>query len=940
MLTPSPSSQARFAAGGSGRFLNSINWIEWGNSQELIPASGKTVKDSRQVGAYTITNTCTISQPPTGTGFGDSRTGISVYIPGGYSKDAFDDLYNIGGTGRANTMTAALSNVTSGAFVRFKVDCSSRVFGPGLPAGGRAVPLDGLAFADAESSNRLARIGAVHAEADPATDWYLLDRHRNSGCTQHTMAILEPHDGKERVRLEPSGLACPSGPTAVGFMKVAPVNGLTSGIFGFQGDGTSAAAVGVVQHIDFGDAPASYGEALALYQPAWTGQPLQNGTTNAFTTTLTDLGNPPIVLGRRITPDPRGNTAPDDGDDGFSQATARIATPGGTATETITCSGSGQVRGWVDWNANGTFDPQEGSNTVACRGGTATLSWSVPTDAVSSSTNPNGTYLRLRAAQSAAELTSPTGFTATGEVEDHPYVIRLAELRVEKSSDALVGRKFVNDLVTYTVEATNKGPDAFANDYRAHVFDDLTGVLDDATFVATSLNTTINGASAPNQAVFDQQTKQISWHGPLPIGGTVRITYQVRLKVGGDRRVGNVAWGQHGGPDVPVTGVQCNPRSASGWNSSPAVPCAREDYRIISLIKLVQSRYDDHADTSGSWNLTATGDFGGEADDTTRTVPGGTLSNHRNSFVAPATGEFTFTEANRPGRGIGYTLQSMTWDEAAGLATFINEDQPASLTWTKTSAGSGELLAGSVWSLTGRNLNNLEVSDCVAADAAACTGRDRDPAAGSFRVEGLLWGNYTLVERTAPAGHQLDDAPRQIAVTATAVAQPASLGAIPNERLLGTVQWRKTDATTGLDLGRAEFRLTGPGGAVLDVADCVAADATSCTGLDHDPQGGRFTVTGLAWGQWQLVESQAPLGYVLGTRQEVFSIEASALTHQVATPFQNTRTVLPVLPLTGGTAADLYLLGGGAFIALAVGLITFRRFRANRQVSHTMEGTQ
>lgn len=946
LVIPVPTSNARFATGGAGRFINSINWIEWGRSGELIPASGKTVVENRQVGEYTISNTCTISQPPTGTGFGDTRTTMKVYIPGSYHQDGFDDIYNIGGSDRENRMTAGISNITRGALVRFKIDCHTTVKGPGLPSDGVVAPLDGLVFADAESSNRSSTIGSVAAEAPAATDWYIIDRHRNGTCTQQTLAVLEPKGATEVLRLEPSGSACPSGPTAVAFMKVPPArNGATSAVISVQGEGLSAVAVGVVQSFDFGDAPDSYGSAVARYQPDWTGNSLSSGTTRTFDSSLADMGNPSIMLGRSITPDQGSHTSPDTGDDGFSQTEPRPATPGLAAKETATCTGTGYVRGWIDWNSNGRFDPGEASDTVACTAGKAELTWTVPENAVSSYPNnnqPGGkdhTYVRLRAAATADELSSATGFTPSGEVEDHPYSLMLAELKVEKSSDALRGKKFAGDVVSYTVSAKNIAPDGFIDSYPAHLFDDLTGLLDDAQFIPGSLRTTIDGSATTNQASFDSRSKLISWHGPLKSQSTVQITYQVRLGTSGDRKVGNVAWGQHGGPDTPITGVDCSPRSESGWDSSPEVPCARDDFRLLSMIKLVQINYDDWPATSGIWNLTATGDFGGEPGDTERTVPGGTVANNRNTFVIPATGSFTFTEAPRNARGIGYTLLSTTWDEDAGVVTFVNADTPAALTWSKTDSETGTLLAGSAWQLSGRELQNLTITDCVAADAASCTDRDRDPVAGSFRIEGLAWGTYTLVEVTAPTGYQLDATPRQIQVRGDTTTQLAELGTIPNTRMLGEVTWNKTDGATGKPLHGAEFRLTGPGGASRDVPDCVAADATACTGADKDPRGGGFRVTGLVWGQWRLVESRAPLGYVLSTREVDFGISHDALTHQVADPFRNTPTVLPTLPLTGGTAADLYLIGGGAFMALAVALITFRRIRTARQISHKMEGT-
>ncbi|MBL3699631.1 DUF11 domain-containing protein [Leucobacter luti] len=98
-----------------------------------------------------------------------------------------------------------------------------------------------------------------------------------------------------------------------------------------------------------------------------------------------------------------------------------------------------------------------------------------------------------------------------------------------------------------------------------------------------------------------------------------------------------------------------------------------------------------------------------------------------------------------------------------------------SLSWNKVSA-SGARLSGSEWSLTPLDANGqpqagaaVAVVDCVAATASACTGADRDPAAGAFALSDLAIGTYQLRETRAPAGYQLLTDPITITVN-TAVA--------------------------------------------------------------------------------------------------------------------------------------------------------------------------
>lgn len=83
------------------------------------------------------------------------------------------------------------------------------------------------------------------------------------------------------------------------------------------------------------------------------------------------------------------------------------------------------------------------------------------------------------------------------------------------------------------------------------------------------------------------------------------------------------------------------------------------------------------------------------------------------------------------------------------------------LSWNKVDL-SGNMLKGSEWKLvplksdgTPNQAGAIAVQDCVAANAAACTGADKNPASGAFLLTGLVPGSYWLVETKAPAGYQL-----------------------------------------------------------------------------------------------------------------------------------------------------------------------------------------
>ncbi|MEU7524321.1 hypothetical protein AB0A74_01145 [Saccharothrix sp. NPDC042600] len=97
--------------------------------------------------------------------------------------------------------------------------------------------------------------------------------------------------------------------------------------------------------------------------------------------------------------------------------------------------------------------------------------------------------------------------------------------------------------VTYTVTATNTGDTALQG---VMVTDDLTGVLDDATFGSATATT--------GTATFTTPT--LTWTGDLPVSGVATITYTVTVgnPPAGDGNLHNVVTSTTpGAPDAPVT---------------------------------------------------------------------------------------------------------------------------------------------------------------------------------------------------------------------------------------------------------------------------------------------------------------------------------------------------------------------------------------------------
>ncbi|WP_051218175.1 GEVED domain-containing protein [Nocardioides insulae] len=109
-----------------------------------------------------------------------------------------------------------------------------------------------------------------------------------------------------------------------------------------------------------------------------------------------------------------------------------------------------------------------------------------------------------------------------------------AGLEVTKTSDA--GAEVVpGDTVTYTVTVDNTGEVAYPASAPATVSDDLSGVLDDASFVPGSI------VLAPDIGTAARTGQRLTWSGPLAVGGTVTISYAVTVDdpPGGDAVLAN-----------------------------------------------------------------------------------------------------------------------------------------------------------------------------------------------------------------------------------------------------------------------------------------------------------------------------------------------------------------------------------------------------------------
>lgn len=548
-----PEAQAVKASGGAGQYTQAIEWFSWGAEGAAVTNGTRT--NVSTVDGLPLAITCTIS---------NLSGGLLSYSPGTWRGDAFDELYNSGSTGAANTLDVGLRPNADGATRTFDLACSATFNAVSLP-------LAGLVFADAEQSGNLEHVGAT---APSGSTWRLIDRYRSAGCSQTSYAY-RPSSNPTRLELYgPPNATCDAGPSVVAFAQGAQsFTNVT-----VRGGGLSAIALGVMVTLDFGDAPASYGQAGAVLQAQYQGGDIPT-TTGGWTTTTSrgvdafsgiGLATPSaavtstvgslgaIIDGELAAFDSAGTgddtTGLDDEDAQFTFANPATgnttqsgtlqaaAYPGQSYAAAVSCTGTGAVRGWIDWGRDGRFGSTDASQQSVCANGSATLTWSVPSGTVASpATAPS--YLRLRMGTSGVAL-QPTGIIAVGEVEDHPIVISMPGIAVTKSTSLGADAGRPGQTVRYTVVLRNTG-DARAS--AVTISDNLSGVLTGATYVPGSAAVSVPRGTAGTPALSGSTLSWSGWSADLRPGESVQLTYDVVLtETGRGSNLTNVATGSVG----------------------------------------------------------------------------------------------------------------------------------------------------------------------------------------------------------------------------------------------------------------------------------------------------------------------------------------------------------------------------------------------------------
>lgn len=187
-----------------------------------------------------------------------------------------------------------------------------------------------------------------------------------------------------------------------------------------------------------------------------------------------------------------------------------------------------------------------------------------------------------------------------------------------------------------------------------------------------------------------------------------------------------------------------------------------------------------------------------------------------------------------------------------------------------------------------------------AVNETVSTKVDEDTAAGKFKVSDLANGTYQLQETKAPNGYDLSNTVYTITITDGKVTWNPDVtdSKIANTRKTGSVTWNKVSSDTNnsdplsgsewtlkqtktfsWDNGVAKYTDVTPATTLGTVTDCVdgqngVAKCSAQTGeyVDLDGASGKFKISGLVWGEYQLIESKAPDGYDLDATPHKFRI--------------------------------------------------------------------
>lgn len=881
---------AVFAKGGSGRYKEWIQWLQWGNynkdfagiSRPDVPVLNygisRTIKNYRDFGTsgYLLTQ-CTLSNltyhsARSGVPDVQARGPLVATVPGTWAGDVLDNLYNSGKGGRwssggevraswetypehytnLNEMVIGLANgyayngngsiaeqkYTASGFsseVSFNIQCSAELVEPSGQK--RNIPLNGLVFADAEASSAYDggdRDEWIQAYAwNSGTKWRVLDTLRSDGCPTFARGSYLDADinSTQLLRLIPSGKEC---------------------VYQNQGRYRTPSGVG--------------GPGAVMFMEG----------ANGATIRMQGSGYSAVALGMVIASD-------------FGDAPSSYGIAGSLFQP--------------KWSAgqpanNSTHEAHVGANLMETRPATVI---------------PGPTRLgqlidadSLYSASARADHDDRSGQQPSDEDALNAEALRTKGVNVN-----------LGDTHTVTVPCQGPGKVAGWIDWNRN------GVFADTA--ERSNVATCSGSEVELQWTVPKDAKRSVAGEPGSANTFMRL------------RIADVADDSQMLPTgVTVAG------EVEDYELKVYVP-------TVTLEKTVSAPWTSNPLPANRWTLNLTHQsltgagyaLTGNGRTVETPVVAGTFnlteSSTAREAVAYQAGQWVCSEAPGTIKPAGHSYSSRV--VASGrlsvaqadrvLCRITNTTKPASLAWQKTNKATGAHLGGSSWTLRGpSHPSGVTVEDCI---SGACGGLDKDNRPGFFKVTPLKWGDYTVQELAAPAGFRKDGRTHHFPHMVNGIIDVALPAPIPNAPNDTPIIWRKVDAAPQASpLSGSEWTLQRGDAAALTVADCVADAPSQCAGPDKDHRGGYFRVLIRDEGAYTLTETAAPIGYRRASEPIRQDISAQELGTQIDLgAIQNLAITPPALPFTGGTSADTFFIVGGGILAAALLAAGYRRRQAD-----------
>lgn len=279
----------------------------------------------------------------------------------------------------------------------------------------------------------------------------------------------------------------------------------------------------------------------------------------------------------------------------------------------------------------------------------------------------------------------------------------------------------------------------------------------------------------------------------------------------------------------------------------------------------------------------------------------------------PNTANYQLTDLICEGRSVSDLVLPPGADTAC---RFTNSYRPSTLTLVKGFEDPGGVAAGAVLSPDGWTLSATQpgqTAPVVSGLAGSAAVTLQEVPLGDLVLSETAsdeddgWYSWTGLSCTNGAGHPVDATMQNGVGQITVAPQQDYTCVFQNQPLPGTLTWTKVDRDSPALLAGSRWTLHGPGQTRIEVEDCQEGSCADT--VDQDPRPGAFEIPELAWGQYELVENQAPVGYQLDDTVHAIVVGPGG-TDLELDPIPNAPVVGPVLPQTGGPSALAYLLVG------------------------------